>query len=278
MDYFHRGFYIAWTTVIKMLDGFFALLPNLLIAALVFFVFHMIGKLLEKFALNLTHRAHFDRTLSNALSKFASIATNIFAILVCASIVVPGFSPDKLIAGLGITSVAIGFAFQNILQNFFAGILLLWQKPFGIGDEIKTKDFEGTVEDIMIRTTLLRTYTGERVFIPNGLLFTDPVVVNTAYNSRQIRLQMPCGDVPPDKALELAKKALAGVDSLDKNHQSEVYATAAGGSNNLDLYLWSAPQNSSIVKAKADATYAVQRALDQYKKEKAKAKVAAAAA
>lgn len=276
MDFMKRGLYIAWITVVKMIDGFFALLPNLLIAVLVFFVFNLISRLLEKITLSVAHRANFDRTLSNALGKFASIATNVFALLVCASIVVPGFSPDKLIAGLGITSVAIGFAFQNILQNFFAGILLLWQKPFGIGDEIKTKDYEGTVEDIMIRTTLLRTYTGERVYIPNGVLFTDPVIVNTAYASRQIRLQMPCGDVPPDKALELAKQALATVDSLAKNHQSEVYVTAVGGSNNLDLYLWSAPQNSSIVKAKADATYAVQRALDQYKKEKARQAKAAA--
>jgi small-conductance mechanosensitive channel len=73
--------------------------------------------------------------------------------------------------------VAIGFAFQNILQNFLAGILLLVQEPFAIGDFISVTGLEGTVDDIQTRATLITTAEGRRIVIPNALLFTNPVAV-----------------------------------------------------------------------------------------------------
>jgi small conductance mechanosensitive channel len=73
--------------------------------------------------------------------------------------------------------VAIGFAFQNILQNFLAGILLLLQEPFDLGDWISVTGIEGTVEDIQTRATIVATKDGNRVMIPNAVLFTSPVSV-----------------------------------------------------------------------------------------------------
>jgi small conductance mechanosensitive channel len=252
---------LAWNTVIHMIDGFFSLLPNLMIALCVFVVFYMLSRLAAKAAFEMTKRANVDQTLSHAIGQLVSVLTNVFGLLVCAVIVVPSFSPDKLIAGLGITSVAIGFAFQNILQNFFAGMLLLWQKPFGIGDEIKTREYEGTVEDIMIRTTVLKTYTGQRVYIPNGILFTDPVTVHTAYDKRQIHLQIPFKDMPDEKAVEIARSALARVNSVAKDPKPEIYVSASNGSTNLDIYLWAGSRNTQIIQATDDAMSAVGHAL-----------------
>src|SRR5579885_480127 len=113
-----REFSIAFNTVIKMVDGFFAILPNLLIALCVYLVFSLISRLSSKATFNMARKARMDRTLAAALGKLIGISTVILGLLICAVIVVPSFSPDKLVAGLGITSVAIGFAFQNILQNF----------------------------------------------------------------------------------------------------------------------------------------------------------------
>lgn len=81
--------------------------------------------------------------------------------------------------------MAIGFAFQNILQNFLAGLLLLWTEPFRVGDEIKLDAFEGTVEEIQTRATIIKTYDERRVVIPNADLFTHSVIVNTALGSRR---------------------------------------------------------------------------------------------
>lgn len=86
---------------------------------------------------------------------------------------------------LGISGVAIGFAFQNILQNFLAGLLLLWAEPFRIGDEIKLDPHEGAVEEIQTRATIIKTYDGRRVVIPKADLFTHSFTVNTALDIRR---------------------------------------------------------------------------------------------
>jgi small conductance mechanosensitive channel len=104
-----------------------------------------------------------------------------------------------LIKILGIGSVAIGFAFQNILQNFLAGLLLLWTEPFRLGDQIRLDNFEGTVEAIETRATTIKTYDGKRVVIPNADLFTRSVTINTAFESRrwdsQMEVQYPQKDL-----------------------------------------------------------------------------------
>lgn len=258
-----RGLTLAWQTVIKMIDGFFRLLPNLVIAGVILFVFYFLSRIVGKAAYSLSSRAQIDKTLAHAIAKLMSVATVVMGILICAVIVVPNFSPDKLIAGLGITSVAIGFAFQNILQNFFAGMLLLWQKPFGIGDEIKAKDFEGTVQDITIRTTLLKTHTGELVYIPNGVLFTEPVTVFTAYDKRRIHLQIPFANISEDKAIEVAKTALNGLSAVAKDPKPQVYTAVSGGSLALDVFFWASSANAKMIQATDEAATAIGRALKE---------------
>ncbi|MGH8318399.1 MAG: mechanosensitive ion channel family protein [Steroidobacteraceae bacterium] len=82
-----------------------------------------------------------------------------------------------LIKILGIGTVGIGFAFQNILQNFLAGILLLLQEPFRLGDLISVAGIEGNVSDIQARATIVTTKEGSEVIIPNATIFTNPVAV-----------------------------------------------------------------------------------------------------
>jgi small conductance mechanosensitive channel len=115
--------------------------------------------------------------------------------LVAFSIVAPSFQAADLIKILGISGVAIGFAFQNILQNFLAGLLLLRTEPFRVGDEIKLDAFEGTVEDIQTRATIIKTYDERRVVIPNADLFTHSVIVNTALDTRRWEYDFPIDTV-----------------------------------------------------------------------------------
>jgi small-conductance mechanosensitive channel len=92
---------------------------------------------------------------------------------------------SDLIKILGISGVAIGFAFQNILQNFLAGLLLFWSEPFRIGDEIKVDNYEGGVEEIQTRATTIKTYDGRQIVIPNADLFTHSVTINTTREGRR---------------------------------------------------------------------------------------------
>ena len=90
-----------------------------------------------------------------------------------------------LIASLGVAGFALGFALKDILENFIAGILLLFARPFELQDQVTVGDYEGTVIDIQIRTTSLRTYSDEIVLIPNSKVFTNPVVNHTRFGKRR---------------------------------------------------------------------------------------------
>ena len=143
-------------------------------------------------------RRSVPRTRQNLGVVFARLtagATILLGFLVAFSIVAPSFQAADLIKILGIGGVAIGFAFQNILQNFLAGLLLLWAEPFRVGDEIKLDAYEGTVEEVQTRATIIKTYDDRRVVIPNADLFTHSVIVNTALGARRWEYDVNAKDV-----------------------------------------------------------------------------------
>lgn len=117
----------------------------------------------------------------------------LLGLFIALSIVVPSIKAGDLVQLLGISGVAIGFAFRDILQNFLAGILILLTEPFQIGDQIVFKGFEGTVENIETRATTIRTYDGRRIVIPNSELFTNSVTVNTAFEHRRLEYDVGIG-------------------------------------------------------------------------------------
>ena len=121
-------------------------LPAFAVAVIVFVLFYglslVVARLIRKSIPE--HR----QNLAVVFARLLGGATILLGFLIAVSIVAPSFQAADLIKVLGIGGVAIGFAFQNILQNFLAGLLLLWAEPFRVGDEIKLDAFEGTVEEI----------------------------------------------------------------------------------------------------------------------------------
>lgn len=167
----------------RMIDSMIARLPSLAVAIAVFFLFYLLSIFVRQIIRGAT-RGH-RQNVGKVFARLMGAATVLLGFLVAFSIVAPSFQAADLIKILGIGSVAIGFAFQNILQNFLAGLLLLWSEPFRVGDEIKLDPYEGTVEDIQPRATIIKTYDQRRVVIPNADLFTHSVIVNTAFDTRR---------------------------------------------------------------------------------------------
>src|SRR5712675_1357918 len=179
----HSNFAKFWDSAHHMADSFFARLPSLILGVLVFFIFYLLSIVVSRIIHSTTRK--YRPNLGVVFARLTGAATILFGFLVAFSVVAPSFQAGDLIKILGISGVAIGFAFQNILQNFLAGLLLLWAEPFRIGDEIKLDTFEGTVEEIQTRATIIKTYDERRVVIPNADLFTHSVIVNTAADIRR---------------------------------------------------------------------------------------------
>ena len=179
----------AWKTGVKILNESIALLPNIVLAAIIFALF----LLLASFASSLTRRTLLHRRSHVGLAiLFARLIQTIIAVvgfLISLSVVAPSFQVSDLVKLLGVGTVAIGFAFQNILQNFLAGILLLLEEPFRLGDLISVTGIEGNVRDVQTRATVITTKEGRKVVIPNAVLFTNPVAVESKSGRDEVLAQ-----------------------------------------------------------------------------------------
>jgi len=223
-----------------MVNGIIQELPNLVLASLIFFAFYIIGKRTNTIVRMMTDKRQKARNAGIILGKLAQSGVITAGILVALTAAVPSFQPGSLIQLLGIGSVAIGFAFHDIFQNFLAGILLLFTGPFHVGDEIFVDKYEGTVEDIETRATTLRTYDGRRSVIRNSDLFTNSVTVYTAFRSRQIQCELVIDydeDIRQVKTLLL--ESLNTIENVAKEPAAEVLVTAVTGSGVvLQIYCW----------------------------------------
>ena len=182
----------AWKQIIEMVRNTIQLLPNLIIAVVVFIIFWFIARFSRRLIKNFTKRKQ-SRNLGLVLARLSQGFIILVGAFIALAIVVPSFKPGDLVQLLGVSGVAVGFAFRDILQNFLAGILILITEPFVINDQIVFKEFEGTVENIQTRATTIRTYDGTRIVIPNAELFTNSVKVNTAFEKRRLQYDIGIG-------------------------------------------------------------------------------------
>ena len=233
----------ALASIQDMVSGFFALLPYLVLAFFVYTLFHIGAGYANRAIAFVAQRRRRHRNLALVLGRLAQGGIMLVGLLVALVIAVPSFKPGQLVQLLGISGVAIGFAFRDILQNFLAGILILLTEPFRIGDQIVAGSFEGTVEDIQTRATFIKTYDGRRVVIPNATVFSQSVVVNTAYPQRRLQYDVGIGygdDI--ERARGLMLEAMRSVESvLDDPRPDVLVVDLAGSSVNLRARWWIAP-------------------------------------
>jgi small conductance mechanosensitive channel len=167
----------AWDNANHIVSSFIRLLPNLVLAICVFLIFVVIARICKWLFERLGTHRRMRRNAALLLGKLVQLIVLVAGFLIAIPIISPSFTFGNLITTLGISTVAIGFAFQNILQNFLAGILLLLHEPFQVGDYITVTGFEGEVKAIRSRDTIIQTKDGTHVVVPNSTLFMNPVVV-----------------------------------------------------------------------------------------------------
>jgi small-conductance mechanosensitive channel len=254
----------ATQSVQAMLNGFIERLPYIFVALIVFGIFYLIAMGVRAAVRSFTQRIQRHYSLGLVLGRLSSGVIIFVGLLIALVIAIPGFTPGQLVSVLGISSVAIGFAFRDILQNFLAGILLLLAEPFRIGDQIVVDSFEGTVEDIQTRATFIKTYDGRRIVIPNSKLFTDPVTVNTAYPSRRLQYDIGIGygdDIACARQIMLdTVRSLP--DVLDDPAPDALVMELDGSSVNIRLRWWvNPPRQKDILDARDQVLEHVKKAL-----------------
>jgi small-conductance mechanosensitive channel len=179
---------------------------DILQALVVFVVVMAVGRFLRGITLGAVHRTNADAQVRALVHNVFTIVT--LAVAILAALTAGGLSISVLLTFGGLTSLALGLAFQDLLRNILAGIFLLIERPFRIGDWITVGDQSGSVQTIQLRTTALRTADGKLAILPNLSAFSGTVVNATAYDMRQFSV---AARLPPGADLEPALRTVREV-------------------------------------------------------------------
>ncbi|MEM9274967.1 MAG: mechanosensitive ion channel family protein [Cyanobacteria bacterium P01_F01_bin.143] len=255
-------------TIINSLQDLLSSAIKIIPAIFTALVIIMLTRYAAQFATNIAEKignqSLDNKSLQLLLSKTTTITTWIIGVTLACVVAFPGLNLGDIIATLGLSSVAIGFAFQDIFKNFLSGILILIQRPFRIDDQIVIGDYEGTVERIDIRTTKIRTYDGERILVPNSEVFTSAVRVRTAFNQRRTDLAVGVDyNTPLPYAKQILQKAISQVEGVLENKAPEIDLVNFGDSS-IDFVVryWTYPRQPQVRQIQSEAIMAIKEALD----------------
>jgi small-conductance mechanosensitive channel len=248
------------------LTAFIEMLPNLVVAILVLIVFYVIGKIVRKAVNNLLSKVTSNKTIINLLETIISISIVGIGVFIALSVLQLDGAVTSLLAGAGIIGLALGFAFQDIASNFISGVILSIRHPFGIGDIIETNDYYGTVVKLNLRNTIIRTVTGQIVYIPNKKVFENPLENFTSSGLR--RIDLSCGISYGDdleKARNAAIQAVDKVENVLSDKGIEFYYDEFGDSSiNFKIRFWTQfASNPDFWNVRSEAIIAISKAFDE---------------
>lgn len=248
----------------RMGESLLRALPRIGVALVVVLVGWLLARLL-RWALRRWFARTHTPSFATVMSKLAGWTLVFVSVLAGVAIAFPSVKPVDLLAGLGFFSLALGFAFQDILENTLSGVLMLFRQPFAGGDQIEVQGHTGTVEAITIRETRITTYDGQLILIPNRDVYKNVIRVQTHYERRRIAFVVGIAyENDPAEAAEVIVSALARVEGVDDQPGPEALIQTLGVSTvDLEARFWTAsPQHEARVVLHR-AIDAVKTALDE---------------
>lgn len=237
-------------------------IPNILTALLIFILCLYFARLLSKLLRRVLQKRNVLWGVSQLLSQL------LFWSIVIAGLITAlqrFFDVTAFLTGLGIIGFTVGFALQDIMKNFAAGVVLLIQQPFRIRDIVNIAGFDGTVLVIDLRSTEIKTLDGLIVNIPNAQILSQPIVNYTRAIQRRVKLSM---GISYDTDTELARKVV--LDTIQLVHgfipePAPVIAFENLGNLSVEMiaFFWIDGSKTNIVAAKDAALTQIKSAFEE---------------
>ncbi|ATW05459.1 mechanosensitive ion channel [Sphingorhabdus sp. YGSMI21] len=248
----------------SMWEGLVSLLPNLVIAIFLIISTWIVARFATKIADRLTARTAMRPSLRELVDTLVRIAIWTVGLLIALTILLPDLTPGSLIAGLGVGTVAIGFAFQDIFENFLAGILIMVREKMRIGDYISCEGIEGKVEQILLRETHIRKLSNELTIVPNSILFKNPVEILTDLDRRRHEVVVGVSyDTDLEEARDVIRTAVESSGTTDDRKPVDIFACEFNSSSiDFKLRWWSGSAQRDMHESRDLVIRAVKRALD----------------
>lgn len=201
-------------------------LPYIVAGIIVLLIFWGLSKLVRRLFMSTTRKTRMDTQLRILVSRLIGLFMFVAGLFTALSVIIESFDFSQVIAGLGFTSFVVGFATKDILSNFLSGILILWQRPFNIGDYLFVGSNQGKVEHIGVRATMLRKDDGEAVLIPNGEMYSSALTIRGAGKLRRMTLKFTLAfDADLEVAKGIVQETVTEVEGVVDDPKPNVYVT-----------------------------------------------------
>jgi len=246
---------------LTFLENIHPAIPNIVTALLIFIGSLILARILRNMLDRVLQTRGVDKEISILLGQLLYWGVMIFGIITALQ---RFFDVSAFLAGLGILGFTVGFALQEIMQNFVAGMILLVQQPFEIGDFVRISDYTGHITAISMRTTDIKTLDGRLVVIPNSSVLSN--AIENFSRAKELRVDLPIG-VAYDTDLDVAKaailEALPGINGyLADPAPSIVYHSFGESSIDMDIRFWIETADNNLFDARDEAVIRTKRALD----------------
>lgn len=261
-----KAYLLIQSKLLLWLREFIRLLPNIVIASLVLVLGIFLAKLARKFSARIFRRFTQHETVTNLFSSFVYVVAIGITLFVTLSVLHLDKAVTSILATAGIAGIALAFAFQDIAANFMAGVLLSIRRPLGIGDLVKSKEIMGKVVTINMRDTIIQTFAGQMVIVPNKDIFQNSLENYTRSGKRRFELTVGVsyGD-NLDKVKQVTLEAVKKVSVLDPGESPRFfYESFADSSINFILQIWiNSTEQPVFLQARSEAIMLIKKAFDE---------------
>lgn len=264
------GFGDMWNRLVETLDAWLTdavtWAPRVVVALVVVGAFWWLGKIVRKGVTKALKKTKMSPSPRALLARASHFLVSLVGLMVTLSVLQLDEAVTGILAGAGVVGLALGFAFQDLASNLISGVGLSVRHPFRVGDVIESNGMTGVVEDVQLRVTVMRTFDGKKVIIPNKKIYQDVLTNFSAMHRR--RVDVACG-VAYDTDLATAKKlALEALESLEcriEDKPPEIFFKSFGGSSiDFDARVWIEYRSQrDFVEARDAIVMAIKKAFDQ---------------
>lgn len=250
----------------QFMESMVEAIPNLLTALLIFVAGIYTGKMLRRLVVNVLQARNADPGVTKLLGQIIRWSIIVAALITALQ---RFFDVTAFLAGLGILGFTIGFALQNVMQNFAAGMILLIEQPFNVGDAIEVNGYGGTILTVNLRTTEMRTFDGLIVIIPNADVLSNPITNYTRARLRRIELPVSVSSgTDPSKVRSVMLEAIRDVPGfVAEPAPVVVFQTFSGSTMEVMAYFWYDTSITNPLAAKDSALEKIKAALAKNKIE-----------
>lgn len=259
-----KAFQIVEEKLEGWLETLTEMLPNFVVAIIVLVIFYFLSKLVRVGTKKLMGRFIEQPAIIGLISTLMSIFIIGSGLVIALNLLHLSKAVTSILAGAGIAGLAIGFAFQDISANFISGIIMAFKKPLNIGDIIETNGYTGFVRDIQLRATVLETFQGLHIIIPNRLVFQNPLTNFTKTYKRRVDLYVGVSYAEDlEKVKQITEEAIKGLEMLRSEEEIKlVFEEFADSSINYRIMFWIdyTPDQPQFLEARSDAIMAINKA------------------